>query len=405
MRIYIYTDSFPYGTAETFLENEIDDLAKAFDEVVIVPLYQRPKIREMPINVNTWAPILGFNPKDKLALLLSGIFNFSPFFPYLTELFNPKVYKSKKGIWVFFTFFLMFRAIYSNKSLWEKLISETSPGDVQYFYWGDKSVMMAPYLKRKITNKCFARFHRTDLYDYAKAGFIPFRKFVFPALDCLLPISNDGKEYLIQNNPTLQLSAKTIVSRLGVPDRGINPTNVQNEPFHLVSCSYLVPVKRIELLIDALKNITTFEIKWTHIGSGPLHTSLAEKAKLLPANIKVNMLGELTNSQVIQYYKNHQIDLFINVSASEGIPVSIMEALSFGIPVMATNVGGTPEIIDETVGMLLDSTISPQGLATQICNFMNSPDLTDKRTNARNRWNKEFTADKNYSQFVNYFKL
>ena len=48
---------------------------------------------------------------------------------------------------------------------------------------------------------------------------------------------------------------------------------------------------------------------------------------------------------MLDYYKNNIIDIFINLSASEGIPVSIMDAISFGIPCIATNVGGTGEIV------------------------------------------------------------
>ena len=46
--------------------------------------------------------------------------------------------------------------------------------------------------------------------------------------------------------------------------------------------------------------------------------------------------------------------MFINLSSSEGIPVSIMEAQSFGIPVIATNVGGSGEIVVSETGVLVD---------------------------------------------------
>lgn len=65
---------------------------------------------------------------------------------------------------------------------------------------------------------------------------------------------------------------------------------------------------------------------------------------------------EWQNQQVYDYYKSNKVDVFVNVSYSEGLPVSLMEASSFGIPVIATDVGGSAEIIDKEQknGFLLD---------------------------------------------------
>ena len=49
----------------------------------------------------------------------------------------------------------------------------------------------------------------------------------------------------------------------------------------------------------------------------------------------------------------NDFDLFVNMSLSEGIPVSIMEAISFGIPIIATNVGGNAEIVNDETGVLI----------------------------------------------------
>ena len=66
-------------------------------------------------------------------------------------------------------------------------------------------------------------------------------------------------------------------------------------------------------------------------------------------NLNVILTGYISNSDVKQLYMMNDFDLFVNMSLSEGIPVSIMEAISFGIPIIATNVGGNAEIVnDET---------------------------------------------------------
>ena len=78
----------------------------------------------------------------------------------------------------------------------------------------------------------------------------------------------------------------------------------------------------------------------------------------------------MSNQQIIDFYAKTPLDLFINVSESEGIPVSIMEAMSFGIPAIATNVGGTNEIVNQKNGYLIDSESTSEEISNYINNFL-----------------------------------
>ena len=92
-------------------------------------------------------------------------------------------------------------------------------------------------------------------------------------------------------------------------------------------------------------------IHWVHIGDGPERVNIeALISQINNPKIKVLLLGQLPNEEVLHYYETHPVDLFINVSSFEGIPVSIMEAMSRGIPVAATPVGGIPEIVNQDNG-------------------------------------------------------
>ena len=398
MQLYLFTEKFPYGKHETFLENELPFLSEKFEQIIIIPLYKQNDLRKTPHNVDIWQEILVFNPKNKKKLLLDGIFNFSPFLFTIKEFFNKKVYSDKNRIWLFFTSLLMFRAIFANKKLWQRLFNEIKEEDKLYFYWGDNSALIIPFLKKNIKNTIFVRFHRSDLYEKAK-GYIPFRKYLLPEIDWLIPISENGKDYLMDNYFYVD-SKKIFVSRLGVFDNGLNANKKDGEVFHLLSCSNMSPVKRIHLIIEAL-SFVDFEIKWTHIGTGQLYDEIINTVKLLPANVHVNLLGLLSNREVLDYYRHNHVDLFINVSESEGVPVSIMEALSFGVPTVATNVGGTGEIVDNNVGKLLDVNVSAQEIADTIKLFANTDSL-QFRKNARNRWNERCNAEKNYGEFTEF---
>ena len=112
-------------------------------------------------------------------------------------------------------------------------------------------------------------------------------------------------------------------------------------------------------------------------------------------------MGQVSNREVISYYMNNHVNLFINVSESEGIPVSIMEAISFGIPVIATDVGGTSEIvIDGFNGLLLNKTFDIDKLVDVIsCAILGRIDLLSFRKNARILWTEKYSCENNYYKF------
>lgn len=127
-------------------------------------------------------------------------------------------------------------------------------------------------------------------------------------------------------------------------------------------------------------------------------------ATKLPNNISVEFKGNIKNSDLMRIYVNNQFDLFVNVSISEGIPVSIMEALSFGIPCVATNVGGTNEIVTHGYnGWLLDENFRKEELENIIRAYwnLNNEQILKLRDCAYSSWKNKYDAEKNYSIFIN----
>ncbi|MBQ4033784.1 MAG: glycosyltransferase, partial [Paludibacteraceae bacterium] len=122
-----------------------------------------------------------------------------------------------------------------------------------------------------------------------------------------------------------------------------NPTEI-SEALNIVSCSNAIPLKRLDLIAEALQK-ADFPIQWTHIGSGPTLEKISAMVESMPKNVTVSLLGQKSNEFVRDLYTKKHFDVFLNVSTTEGVPVSIMEALAAGIPVIATNVGGTSEIV------------------------------------------------------------
>lgn len=173
----------------------------------------------------------------------------------------------------------------------------------------------------------------------------------------------------------------------------------------VVSCSTVGKVKRVDLIANALLKWEGKPIKWVHFGDGPQFGLLKEVVGRLGSkeNVSVHLAGRVHNDDVHRFYANHDVDLFINVSLSEGLPISIMEAMAYGIPVLATDVGGTKEIVtDGQNGWLLprdprevdilDGIQKIAGMATE--------SLIALKTNAQRTWADRFNIDRNIKDYA-----
>lgn len=403
----LLTMEYPYCKGETFLENEIRYLAGSFDKVFIYALSAHGKqTRETPHNVIS-IPLK--NNASKTRYLHYGLRGIVPFgrisikeiFPvasmkaFLASLYaRGRVNRSYNKI--IHTLDLQFK-------------TEHPTFVAFYSYWFMDQALLACLLRERyqenFLTKVISRAHGYDLYESRnKSNSIPFRNLVFKKIDIVYSCSKDGADYLIQKYP--QWKDKIEVSYLGTIDYGIQTKSEScNEGFHIVSCSNLISLKRVHLIAEALailKNRQIENIHWTCIGDGPEKERIVTLLDNNNVRNQVEMKGRISNKEVIEFYKSSYCDLFINVSTSEGLPVSIMEAQSFGIPVIATDVGGTREIVSNSCGTLLSQKITSGELATIIEGYcsLSEDTLQEYRRNARTNWENLFDAGNNYEKFI-----
>jgi colanic acid/amylovoran biosynthesis glycosyltransferase len=315
---------------------------------------------------------------------------------FLSEFFRFRVFASKSRLvdWLVDSHQLSYAL---NSPVLEDLIKENSKNTLWYFYWGRNPALLIPFLKKTIAANIVCRFHGYDLYKERNNGYIPYQEEVISHTDLLLPCSSDGFTYLQHNFGVV--AERLFVARLGTRFQGIAKSCTENR-LSIVSCSFCVPVKRLHLIFETLE-ILKIPFIWTHIGDGPLFNELSERAAKFKRDGKeIRFIGYLPSQSVIPYYLNESFDVFINVSESEGVPVSIMEALSVGLPVIATNVGGTGEIVDNQVGYLVESTISSVELATIIERFSSTSKdkMQQYREAASNKFRSLCDSDQNAGQ-------
>lgn len=394
MKIIIINHSYP-EKGETFLDNELK-YSNEKDEIILAPIFLSKKYNSTNKNKNVISGLSEKKVFDIIRAVLLGLFDIFA----ANEL--SAIYLKRNSLRNFLKAWKMaavseFKAKKIAKYLLKNYSDESF---VLYSYWMYETAFIALKLK-KIFPKSFVitRCHGYDLYEERHENFyIPFRKYIFSNMHKIFCISENGKQY-IKNTYGNNWSDKIEVMRLGTSYYGIN-NPLKERKIVLASCSNLVDVKRVNLIIKALME-STAQIKWIHIGDGILRSELEELSKKLPKNVECKFLGLMKNEEVMKFYKNQHIDVFINVSESEGVPVSIMEALSFGIPIVATDVGGTHEIvIDKYNGILLNKNFKSGELLDSISFIV---DDNKYRRNAIKVWNKMCSAKVNYKEF--YEKL
>lgn len=364
--LVMLTNDFPSQSGDaSFIQHEIDHLAEAFDRVLLFS-FREPsgQLSTLPEKVEYVAALEkvkrteAFNALSILPLLRQALVAF------LKEArWRPDFRYMRLTVGNIFTGLRFGGAI--SKALAARGVTRKD-SVVIYSFWASHAAMAMPFLN--VARKRFLRLHGFDLYE-SRGAHQPLRASLFSAADALLPVSDYGRNYLESEYPELIEAEKLKVARLGTADRGLGPMSEfsEHDALRIVSCSSVVPLKRVKSILSAVELLSKKRpVEWTHFGSGPLMEELKEAAEAAQSqNLKVVLKGQTPNEDVIDYYKTHLVDVFVHASDSEGVPVSIMEALSFGIPVVATDAGGTGELVgeDKKTGILLPLRPSVEVLA------------------------------------------
>lgn len=398
--LILLTSSYPFGNGEAFVANEMPYLASTFDEIIIVSNdVEGGPARSTPPSVTCLRRDYQLSAPEKLLSLLGSL---RP--AVLQELrFVRTRYGLPLGRTVLATALVSWFKARKFARLIRDLAREHAGAEVHaYSYWANDMAVAVAYARRRgWVDRAYCRAHGWDVYfERSQAGYLPFRRFLADSLDHILCISGDGERYLrdrVGGPPPASIGHVP----LGTPLLAPEPV-ARQAPFVLLSCSNAVPGKRLELLARALEHLRT-ELTWVHVGDGPTLEAVRGIAAELPESIRVDFRGALSNDDVRALYPTLRPSLFVNVSEMEGLPVSMMEAMSAGVPVLGTDVGGVSEIVSHGAnGMLLPPEAPAQGIAAAIDAFaeMSDGEYRNFSTRAWATWHEGFQADTNYRTFV-----
>ncbi len=200
----------------------------------------------------------------------------------------------------------------------------------------------------------------------------------------VVSISDVGRDILLRNATELE-AGKVHVVRCGydVPERSeIAPYPRRNR---ILCVARLSPEKGHEILIEALAILKRRGIAFhcTLVGDGPLERQIRSQIKRLGLTGDVTMTGALPPSDV--YAQIGRSDLFALASFGEGIPIALMEALAQMRPVVATAVGGVPELVRDGIEGRLVAPGDPDAFADAIAAMLADPEASARMGEAGRR--------------------
>ncbi|QAB16821.1 glycosyltransferase [Leucobacter muris] len=414
--LVFFTNLFPYTPGEEFIEAEIGFLADSFDRVVVVPVapYQNPgEVRELPEGTFLFTPA-ALNPQTTNLMRVAA---FGLRHPLTTAAAVARALRRLPRLRRCLEDFKLdlFSCMVIESVLPQ--LTETLEGRqhcVFYSYWMHAPARSALQLRRRLRRPgipVVTRAHGYDVYSERKAiDYLPQRELLFAGVEHVFTASEHGRDYLRARYP--RFAGKIDTSHLGVTPAAA-PHNAARDERHIVTCAYLREVKRIPLLIDGITELQRrgMQVRWTHLGGGEGSHADAVRAKaatqLAPGSFE--FVGNLSNDGVRAWHAAHPASVFVNVSESEGVPVSIMEALAQGLPVVATDVGGNSELIDVAGGMfdgLLPSNATAEDIADRIETLLDAPQEQYRAYAAASfsHWQRNWSSEKNYGDFARYLQ-
>lgn len=396
--LVLLTQKYPFESGEEFLATELTHLEQAFDRVIVIPTAVRDFSHPRPTEANTQVRIVK-NPESAKGIAIAFISRFFQTLSLLSSELNKSGWNLKLLKYYFYhiPFALQIKSIISKEL-------ESAREFVLYSYWMDTNALAASLLKNENPEiKLVVKSHGGDLYNERQpSGGVAFRETVYAEADSLIFISEHGFNYASKHYP--KYKSKMNVFRLGVEDNATSPKSIFPQTFQIVSCSSLIPLKRVNLIADVLNNCSV-PICWTHFGGEDLAISaMNNKLPQLRDDLEINWKGKVKNEEVQSFYDNQSIDLLINLSSSEGIPVSMMEAISFGIPVFANNVGGISEVVKSETGELIPDGLTALEIASRLDIFLLSGKTRneDFRNGVRRFWFQNYSAEQNHQKLISH---
>jgi colanic acid/amylovoran biosynthesis glycosyltransferase len=366
MKIAYLLHRFP-GLTDTFIKREIRCLQEIGTEVEVISVWKPNSSESTPEMLGDWSKDVSFLLPRSFFSILRAILTVVLSSPrqVLATIWLAAA-TSRPGVrGIIYQFFYVIEAILAAEVLRKRSINHI------HNHFGDHSGTVT-MLASKLTNiKYSISFHGPHVFFDAKSGAIKRKVDQSCFIRC---ISYFCRSQLMVLCETENLSEFKVV-HCGLELERYQFRLPREQVQKIFCAARLAPEKGIEFLVEALAVLIrrNYDVRLRIAGGGPSRLALENLAQKLGVMERVQFLGMLSEQDLTHELSSS--DLFVLPSFAEGLPVSVMEAMALGVPVIATNVAGTSELVENGETGLLVRPTDSEALANAMITMMGDYDL------------------------------
>lgn len=232
-----------------------------------------------------------------------------------------------------------------------------------------------------LQGKLLVVFHAIDItWDIQRLGERIYDR-LFEKGDLFLPISKLWQHRLIELGCD---ESKIIVHRMGIDCSkfSFTPRKLPDDGrVRILTIARLVEKKGVEYGIRAIAKLCQIkpEIEYNIVGNGPLQKNLQQLIEKLNVKDNVRLIGWKQHEEIVEILDRTSILLAPSITSEEGdregIPVSIMEAMAMGLPIVSTQHSGIPELVEDGISGFLVPEKDVEALAEKLTYLIEHPHL------------------------------
>ena len=269
--------------------------------------------------------------------------------------------------------------------------------DVVHFHLG---VVLTYYLAfhfRKTHWKTFCTIHNVPEKDETKIGNHLRKQYAKKDLIGFVGISNTITS---QSKSFYQINSITTIEN-GVALKGKQSTKEERKKYDFVCVAVFKEAKNHKMLFNCIKEAQKTEpsISLACVGEGPLFEEMKEYLKQIDVK-NVELLGQRDDV----YSVLNQSSCFVLSSIYEGNPISILEAMDAGLPIIAPIVGGIPDVVKNNENGILFTVNSNEELINALLKMKADDKLKEKMGEANSARSHLYSVEHCAKQYLNLFK-
>jgi len=398
MKLLYITAQAPWGQGETFILEEMLEVKRQGIDLLVIPRNPPKEIfhkdAEEVLENAVWLPLINFK---MVISFLKALFTTVSFWKILGIILT-----HSQNPWIFIKNLMVFpKGIFIAKTIQKEKI------EYIHAHWGSTTSTMA-YIVSQITGIPWSfTLHR---WDIAENNLLKekVRSAKFARI-----ISEHGKNKLFEIiGPEYKEKIQVVHMGVKIPS-GVSEFRKDKKIFTIVTPANLLEVKGHKYLINACSILVNQGIKnfqCIFYGTGPLRTELENLVKEKKLTDYIKIPGAIPREKLIEMYRSQEIDTVVLPSIItsegelEGIPVSLMEAMAYKVPVISTNTGGIPELLSDESGVIVKERSSEQ-LTEAIVEIMKDDNFRKKLLeNGYKKVREEFNINQNVKNLLKLIK-